>query len=486
MRRRRPRRRVRRGRPPHRRHLRRRGLRRDASPPAAPASYLHRGAPCSTPHGSRPQRSRRSSAACRRASSTPPTSPPTPSTGRSRTRPRATSPLPYPTRTASSSASAAASTARWRRTCAPQQGHEVVAVTLKLWADQEGDGERSCCSPQAVLGARALAHGARPPAPHARPRGPLPGSGGGRLPRRARRGPHAEPLRALQRPRALRRDAGARRPARRERARHGPLRAHRRRRRGAAARARGRPATRTRPTCSPALRPELLRRLRFPLGDLTKPAGARDRARRAACPVAEKRESQDLCFLAGTSRERFLARHARRARHARATWSTPAAACSAATAASTASRSASARASASPRESRYMWCRRTRAPTASWSGPAARLATHTVPLTGTVLHRDDTPRRPGEAALPLRAGAVPASVGRGDAPRSCSTSPPRRRPGPDRLPHGRRPRRRSRHHRRASAHKLGAHAAPLVRRDPRQRSSPSSRSAITCACRRRR
>src|SRR6185503_19171025 len=40
-----------------------------------------------------------------------------------------------------------------------EQGYEVVAVTLKLWADQEGDGERSCCSPQAVLGARALAHG---------------------------------------------------------------------------------------------------------------------------------------------------------------------------------------------------------------------------------------------------------------------------------------------------------------------------------------
>ena len=38
------------------------------------------------------------------------------------------------------------------------RGREVVAVTLKLWADQEGDGERSCCSPQAVIGARALAH----------------------------------------------------------------------------------------------------------------------------------------------------------------------------------------------------------------------------------------------------------------------------------------------------------------------------------------
>jgi tRNA-specific 2-thiouridylase len=37
----------------------------------------------------------------------------------------------------------------------------------------------------------------------------------------------------------------------------------------------------------------------------------RDIARAAGLPVADKRESQDLCFLAGTSRERFLARHAR-------------------------------------------------------------------------------------------------------------------------------------------------------------------------------
>ena len=31
-------------------------------------------------------------------------------------------------------------------------GYEVVAVTLKLWADPAVDGSRSCCSPQAVLG----------------------------------------------------------------------------------------------------------------------------------------------------------------------------------------------------------------------------------------------------------------------------------------------------------------------------------------------
>jgi len=37
-------------------------------------------------------------------------------------------------------------------------GEDVVAVTLELWADPATDGERSCCSPQAVTGARALAH----------------------------------------------------------------------------------------------------------------------------------------------------------------------------------------------------------------------------------------------------------------------------------------------------------------------------------------
>ena len=38
-------------------------------------------------------------------------------------------------------------------------GDEVVAVTLELWSDPATDGEQSCCSPQAVLGARRLAHG---------------------------------------------------------------------------------------------------------------------------------------------------------------------------------------------------------------------------------------------------------------------------------------------------------------------------------------
>ena len=34
-------------------------------------------------------------------------------------------------------------------------GDEVVAVTLELWPDPATDGERSCCSPETVTGARA-------------------------------------------------------------------------------------------------------------------------------------------------------------------------------------------------------------------------------------------------------------------------------------------------------------------------------------------
>ena len=57
-----------------------------------------------------------------------------------------------------------------------------------------------------------------------------------------------------------------------------------------------------------ALAPASLARLRFPLGELHKPH-VRELAREAGLPVADKRESQDLCFLAGTGKSAFLARH---------------------------------------------------------------------------------------------------------------------------------------------------------------------------------
>jgi tRNA-specific 2-thiouridylase len=55
-----------------------------------------------------------------------------------------------------------------------------------------------------------------------------------------------------------------------------------------------------------------LARLHFPLGELDK-SRVRELARTAGLPVADKRESQDLCFLAGTSGPEFMRRHGDRA-----------------------------------------------------------------------------------------------------------------------------------------------------------------------------
>ena len=188
-----------------------------------------------------------------------------------------------------------------------QAGDEVVAVTLKLWADQEGDGERSCCSPQAVIGARALAHSmglahltldlegsfretvvepfvaehvaGRTPNPCVRCNGQV----------------RFDAMLAL----AERLGADALATGHYARIEHdadGPLLA------------RATDPHKDQTYMLSALRPEALARVRFPLGELTKPQ-VREIAAAAGLPVAEKRDSQDLCFLAGTSRERFLARH---------------------------------------------------------------------------------------------------------------------------------------------------------------------------------
>jgi tRNA-specific 2-thiouridylase len=54
------------------------------------------------------------------------------------------------------------------------------------------------------------------------------------------------------------------------------------------------------------LGPEALRRTVFPLGDLTKDE-VRERARSLSLPVADKRESQDICFVGGRTYVDFLA-----------------------------------------------------------------------------------------------------------------------------------------------------------------------------------
>lgn len=186
-------------------------------------------------------------------------------------------------------------------------GHQVIGVTLELWADSATDGERSCCSPQAVTGARALAHGMGIAhltldsrqrfraevvddflSEHAAGRTPNPCV---RCNGRVR---FEEMLRLAGRLGAGRLATGH--YARIEADADGALL------RSADDRAKDQAYMLAR------VAPEQLERLWFPLGALTK-AQTRARARAALLPVADRRESQDLCFLSGIGRERFMARH---------------------------------------------------------------------------------------------------------------------------------------------------------------------------------
>jgi tRNA-specific 2-thiouridylase len=189
-----------------------------------------------------------------------------------------------------------------------EAGHEVVAVTLKLWADQRTDGERSCCSPEAVLGARRLAHTLG--IPHltldledefrAGVVGPfMSGYAEGRTPNPCVLCNGELRLDAMI---ALADRLGAARLATGHYARiaddgAGPL----------LSRAADKAKDQT--YMLSALRPQSLARLRFPLGDLTKPE-VRSIAARAELEVAGRAESQDLCFLAGQGKREFLRRHA--------------------------------------------------------------------------------------------------------------------------------------------------------------------------------
>jgi tRNA-specific 2-thiouridylase len=186
---------------------------------------------------------------------------------------------------------------------------ETVAVTLELWSDRENDAQQSCCSASAVAQARALAHSMGLPhftidlrdefragvvepfiAGYAAGETPNPcvGCNGhvrldamlalaerlgcdwlatGHYARTAELGDHSGPL--------LRAAADS---------------------------------AKDQSYMLSALSPRSLARMRFPLGELTKPE-VRRIAAEAGLAVAGKADSQDLCFLAGTDRARFLARH---------------------------------------------------------------------------------------------------------------------------------------------------------------------------------
>jgi tRNA-specific 2-thiouridylase len=188
------------------------------------------------------------------------------------------------------------------------RGDDVVAVTLELWSDAANDGTRSCCSPQAVTGARALAHRMGLPhltldlneafrrevvddflAEHATGATPNPCVRCNGLVR------FAAMLGLAARVGAARLVTGH--YARIATDGHGPLV------RMAAAPAKDQAYMLAR------LDPAVLDRLEFPLGELEKPR-VREIARAAGLPVASKPDSQDLCFLAGTNARAFMSRHA--------------------------------------------------------------------------------------------------------------------------------------------------------------------------------
>ncbi len=185
-------------------------------------------------------------------------------------------------------------------------GEDAAAVTLELWADPANDAEASCCSAHAVRLARSLAHRMGMPhftldlreefragvvdpflAGHAEGVTPNPCVGCNGHVRLDAMVEFADRLGAA----TLATGHYARRTA------DGLLRA-------------AADPAKDQTYMLAAVAPATLARLRFPLGELTKPR-VRELAAEAGLPVASKADSQDLCFLAGTGKAAFLARHGR-------------------------------------------------------------------------------------------------------------------------------------------------------------------------------
>lgn len=187
------------------------------------------------------------------------------------------------------------------------RGADVVAVTLKLWADERTDGTQACCSPEAVRSARKLCHSLG--IPHftldleAAFRNQvveafIDGYRAGETPNPCVICNGDLRIDAMV---ALAERLGAAvlatgHYARLENDGSGPLL------RVAADLAKDQTYMLS------GLRPQTLERLRFPLGELTK-TEVRALAAERGLAVASKRESQDLCFLSGEGKRSFLERH---------------------------------------------------------------------------------------------------------------------------------------------------------------------------------
>ena len=177
-------------------------------------------------------------------------------------------------------------------------------MTLELWSDPENDGDLSCCSAQAVRGARKVAHGLGLPHLSIDLREEF--RAGVVEPWLAGRAAGETPNPCVRCNGSVRLDAMLELAARL----------------GASTLTTGHYA-RVQPDgllrlavdegkdqsyVLAALAPATLARLRFPLGGLHK-SQVREIAERAGLSVAHRKDSQDLCFLAGTRQSAFLERH---------------------------------------------------------------------------------------------------------------------------------------------------------------------------------
>ena len=185
-----------------------------------------------------------------------------------------------------------------------QGGDPAVGVTLELWSDPENDGENSCCSAQAVRGARELAHGLGMPHLSIDLRAEF----------RAGVVDHwlSDHAAGLTPNPCVRCNGNVRLDAMLDLAdRLGSETLAT----GHYARVSDGPLLRTASDLAKdqsyvlsALAPDSLARLRFPLGEMHKPQ-VRELAKDAGLAAAGRRDSQDLCFLAGTRHGAFLERH---------------------------------------------------------------------------------------------------------------------------------------------------------------------------------
>jgi tRNA-uridine 2-sulfurtransferase len=190
---------------------------------------------------------------------------------------------------------------------AREEGAEVIGITVKLWSDPDTDGAKACCSPEAVLGARALAHQLDMPHFTLDLEGDfrrrvvdrfIGGYAEGSTPNPCILCNGEVRLAAMV---DLAERLGAERLLTGHYARivedaEGPLLAT------------AADSAKDQSYMLAALPPQLLDRLGFPLTELTKPE-VRGIAARHGLAVARKAESQDLCFLAGQGKRGFLRRH---------------------------------------------------------------------------------------------------------------------------------------------------------------------------------